>query len=398
MSVSAVRAELVALSIVLFICGAPARAGETAPGRDTRPQAAGNTARGGHLTVRGTSFYRGNGRFEWRGISAFRLVEMVARRREQEAIAFLDWARGAGLTVVRTFVMARHLFQLAPADGVRALPRLLELARDRELHVEVVALVDTAAVPVDFAAHVRAVGEISARFPNAILELANEPGHSTQDRRLHDPAFLTQLTGVLPESVPVALGSAEYSPVFARGDYATFHFPRAPGVDGWQHVLALARGAKMAEEWRKPVINDEPIGAAAALATGRRDNDPRRFRAAAALTRLAGMGATFHYEGGLHARRPVRAEAACFDAWMAGLRMIEGLPEGGRFLDGPAAGGLADVRGARAVFAREFSHAVWLLALDPAPDASVTWRGEWRAGEGAAGDGVRLFRASRRSD
>ena len=350
---------------------------------------------GTHLTIRGGTFFRGSQRFDWRGISGFRLAEMIARGREQEAIAFLDWARGRGVTVVRTLLMARHLFQLAPADGLRALPRLLELAGQRELHVEVVALADTAVVPVDFTSHVRAVGEIAGRYRNAILELANEPGHRTQHRRLHDPTFLSQLAGLVPDAVPVALGSAEYDAAFAGADYATFHFPRAPGADGWRHVVVLARGAKMRETWGKPVINDEPIGAADVLATGRRDNDPRRFRAAAALTRLAGMGATFHHEGGLQARAPVRTELACFEAWSAGLRLLETMPDGGRFLEGEALAAVADVRGARAVFAREFSHAVWLLALDAAADAAVTWKAGWRGGEAAGGDGVKLYRATR---
>ena len=380
-----------ALSIAFFTL----QADTPAQGRGSDRIAGDHARTGAHLTIRDGSFFQGSRRFEWRGISGFRLAEMIARGREREAVAFLDWARGRGLTVVRTLLMARHLFQLAPADGLRALPRLLELARQRELHVEVVALADTAVVPVDFAAHVRAAGEIAGRYPNAILELANEPGHRTQDRRLHDPAFLAELARLVPDPVPVALGSAEYAAAFATGDYATFHFPRAPGPDGWRHVLVLARGAKMRDDWRKPVINDEPIGAADVLATGRRDNDPRRFRAAAALTRLAGMGATFHHEGGLQGRRPVRAELACFEAWSAGLRMLDGMPDGGRFLEGEALAAIAEVRGARAVFAREFSHGVWLLALDPGADIAVTWKGGWRGVDAPSGNGARLFRASR---
>ena len=397
MSGSAVRAELKACVFVAALTSVFTLRADTPPQGPGSARIAGESARAGtHLTVRAGSFFRGSERFEWRGISAFRLVELVARGREREAVAFLDWARARGLTVVRTLLMARHLFPLAPEDGLRALPRLLELARQRDLHVEVAALADTTVVTVDFAAHVRSAGEIAGRYPNAILELANEPGHRTQDRRLHDPAFLAQLARLVPDNVPVALGSAEYAAAFAEGDYATFHFPRAPGPDGWRHVVVLARGAKMRDDWRKPVINDEPIGAADVVATGRRDNDPRRFRAAAALTRLAGMGATFHHEGGLQARTPVRAELVCFEAWSAGLRMLDGLPEGGRFLEGDALAAVADVRGARAVFAREFSHAVWLLALDPAADAAVTWKAGWRGGEATGGgDGVRLFRANR---
>src|SRR5262245_32822579 len=46
-----------------------------------------------HLTVDGTRFRRGSALFEWRGITAFRLLEQIAHGREGEAIVYLDWAR-----------------------------------------------------------------------------------------------------------------------------------------------------------------------------------------------------------------------------------------------------------------------------------------------------------------
>ena len=51
----------------------------------------------------------------------------------------------------------------------------------------------------------------------------------------------------------------------------------------------------------------------------RRDNAPEHFQQAAAASRQAGIGATFHYEGGLQARMPTRIEMACLDAWLAGF-------------------------------------------------------------------------------
>jgi len=62
------------------------------------------------------------------------------------------------------------------------------------------------------------------------------------------------------------------------------------------------------------------MGAADAAVAGRRDNDPARFRAAAVESRKAGLGATFHYEGGLQAKLPTAKELACLDAWLEGLR------------------------------------------------------------------------------
>jgi hypothetical protein len=349
-----------------------------------------------HLMVEGRSFRTQAGPFEWRGISAFRLVEMIAHGREREVNAFLDWVRKQDLTVVRVFVMARNLFNLPPAEGLAALPRLLELAQARGVYVEIVALADTAKVRVDLEAHVKAVGAIAARYGNALLEVANEPGHSTQDPRLHDPGFVGRLAALVPEPVPVVFGSAEYDARYAGGDYATYHFPRKGGLG---HVLELARGATLVDKWRKPLISDEPIGAASQTIGGRRDSDPRHFRAAGVLTRLTGMGATFHYEGGLQARIPAGRELECFRAWLSGLRMLDGLPAGGRFVDatsmGSMMGSIAKVAGARAAFARVFKAEVWLVLLEPSAQVSTGWKEGWQESSRNDAEGVALLRARR---
>ena len=112
---------------------------------------------------------------------------MVAHGRRADAAAFLDWAAARHLTVVRVFTMARSLFDLSPADGVRALPDLLEMAADRGLHVEIVALVDTKELATGIEAHVKAVGGIASQHSNALVEIANEPAHPTQAPAIHDP-------------------------------------------------------------------------------------------------------------------------------------------------------------------------------------------------------------------
>ena len=274
-------------------------------------------AEGKHLKVSGTRFLKPDGsRFEWRGITAFRLVEFVARGRDKEADAYLKWAASKKLNVVRVLVMADGLFELSPGDGVRALPKVLEMAARHGLYVEVVALADTAGIQVDIPAHVKAVAAICAAHANALLEIANEPGHPTQAAALHDASYLASLTKDIPRGVPVAFGSVEYGDGFAGGAYVTWHAPRG-GRGGWP--AQIAQGAALVRKFRKPVINDEPIGAADKAVPGRRDNDPARFRAAGAASRRAGLGATFHYEGGLQAKRPTKIEEACLDAWLAGL-------------------------------------------------------------------------------
>jgi hypothetical protein len=271
----------------------------------------------GHLKVSGTQFLKPDGTaFEWRGITAFRLLELVAHGREADADAYLAWAASRNLTVVRVLGMADNLFKLSPADGQHALPRLLELAQPRGLHVEVVALADTATITVDFPRHVKAIGEICARYPNALVEIANEPVHPTQATALHDGGYLKSLATLVPAGVPVSLGSVDSGNGFADGTYVTWHAPRS-GAGGWP--AEIARGAVLMKRFNKPLVSDEPMGAGEKAVPGRRDNDPEHFRQAAAASRRAGIGATFHYEGGLQANLPSKIELACLNAWLAGL-------------------------------------------------------------------------------
>jgi len=267
------------------------------------------------LSVKGRSFVSPDGRpFEWRGITAFRLVDLVARGRTRDADEYLAWAASKKLNVVRVLAMADVLFELSPVEGRRALPRLLDLAGTHGLYVEVVALADTALVPVDIRRQVEAIGEICRRHPNGLIEIANEPAHPTQANQLHDPAYVASLRALIPRDVPVSLGSVESGEGYGGGDYVTWHGPRS---SDWP--ARMAEGAALVRKYGKPVVNDEPMGAADEPSPGRRDSDPAHFREAAAAARRAGIGATFHYEGGLQARRPSVTEMICLDAWLGGL-------------------------------------------------------------------------------
>lgn len=282
----------------------------------------------GRISVDGTRFVQDGNTFEWRGVTAFRLVEFVAAGKEADAAAYLDWAKASGVTVVRVLAMAQHLFQLSPADGLRALPRLLTMAGERGIQVEVVALADTAEISLDLDAHVAAIGRIAAAHPNALVEIANEPFHPTQHGSLHDRATLAQLAARIPEEVVVAYGS-DAPEASGGGDYVTVHMPR--GDKPWDHVAALAQGRALVQQYGKPVVSDEPIGAAAAAQPGRRDDSAERFRAAALLTRMTGMHATFHYEGGLQAKIPAGPELEAFNAWKQAWTLLPPGIEQGAF-------------------------------------------------------------------
>ena len=348
------------------------------------------------LRVDGAQFVDASGRpFEWRGITAFRLAAMIAGGQEQEAIAYLDWAASERLTIVRVLLTAQHLFKLTPEAGRAALPRLLDLAKARGLAVEVVALADTKEITLDYDAHVREIGRVALERGNAVIELANEPGHPTQDARLHNPEFLQRLAALLPDPLIVALGSVEYGDGYAAADYATTHGDR--GTAEWDHVLALAGGARRVEALRKPLVSDEPIGAAAEYQRGRRDNDPSRFAAAAALTRLAGLGATFHYEGGLQTSIPKGREAACFAAWQLGTMLLDDVPLDGRFVQGAELAAVAQTAGVRAAFGRVTGGRAVILVVDPGPKVSITFAAGWKEARRTGVPGVQVILAQRSS-
>jgi len=322
----------------------------------------------GRISVEGTRFVRPDGTpFEWRGITAFRLVEMVASGKEAEAAAYLDWAAANGVTVVRVLTMTHHLFTLLPADGLRALPRLLDMAAERGVHVEVVAMADTAEHDVDLDAHVTAIGKIAAAHENAFVEIANEPFHQTQHPALHDRATLVRLAKAIPAEVVVALGSDALDNS-GGGDYVTVHTPRGTP---WEHVTALAEGRALVTKYGRPVVSDEPVGAAAELVPGRRDNSPERFRAAALLTRMTGMYPTFHYEGGLQARIPEGIEAECFNAWSEAWTLLPAGIEAGSFK------ALETAKGA--LYETRLGGQTWVLAVEGAslpPGLTTVFKGK----------------------
>jgi hypothetical protein len=353
-----------------------------------------------HLRVEGTQFVTSTGeRFEWRGITAFRLLDFIADGDEARARDYLRWAAKHHITVVRVLAMMAGIFELSPAEGRRALPRLLTMAAEAGVFVEVVALAGTADISVDVDEHVNEIASIIARHGNAVLEVANEPVHPSQRPDVHNPAFLKRAAARAPKEVVTAFGSIERGEGFGDGAYITWHVPRETEPRGWGHVLAIAEGAAMVERWKKPVISDEPIGAAAKAIPGRRDSSPTRFRAAALLTRLAGLGATFHYEGGLNARIPTGQELACFNAWRQAWTLLPpGIEHRGTFRRAGAPGSVVtkySVDAAAAVYERHASDEGWILAVGVSAEPRVQLVPGWRITASRRLEGVRIVTVRR---
>ena len=317
---------------------------------------------------------------------------------KREVRAYLAWARGQKLTVVRVLAMGSGWMDLKPLEGRAALSRLLILANEQGLYVEVVGLANTVDMPVNLDEHLSALGETLGQHPNALLEVANEPTHQTQAPAVGKPEVLLALAARVPADVPVALGSIEADESFARGDYATWHAPRDNKLDGWGHVLRLVDGAQLAQKLSKPVVSDEPIGAGANYQAGRRDDAPARFRAAALLTRLVGLGATFHYEGGLHARIPHGRELECFNAWNEAWALLpDDVEYQGAFAVSGTSGAVVqefDRKTAFGVFERIAGKRGWVLAVGPGEPALKLAAG-WQVVETKTFDGARLLTVAR---
>jgi hypothetical protein len=332
------------------------------------------------LRVEGTRFVRADGTaFDWRGITSFRLVEMEAAGRGAHVDAYLAWAARNQLNVVRVLTMAKHLFELTPERGLAHLDAVLARAARHGLYVEVVALADTEDHKIDPAARVKAVAEICARHANAIVEIANEPYHPTQSAQVRDKAFLRSLVPLVPDPLLVAAGAGDYPDVESTGDFITVHFPR--GI-GWRHVRDLYDGREMLRLHRKPVVNDEPIGAGEEFQPGRRDDSPERFRAVALASRMLGMGATFHYEGGLHSVIPSGRQLESFNAWQEAWTL---LPAGERLTAVEPGEPGSPVTAIKGQFLRTFvamgERRAWVLAIEARGPISVTWAPGWKAGE-----------------
>lgn len=376
----------------------PARAGGRA-GQAGRAEPAPGAMR---LRVQGRAFRAADGqRFAWQGITSFRLLEMVANQREADAVALLDWARSQRLTVVRVLAMADVLFKLSPEQGRRALPRLLTLARSRGLHVEIVALADTGLIPVDLQEQVRSVGAVCARHDNCVLEIANEPWHHSQRKGLGEAALLGSLRALVPAQVPVSLGSPteDAQAAYAAGDYLTVHLARSGSHAGWGHVLRMQPAEALSARTGKPVVDDEPIGAAEQAQPGRRDDDPTRWLAKGVLARLLELGATFHYERGLHSAVPKGREAACFEHWRRGLDALPPAWEERAAVRTPGGAGSAvasfDRTAVLDLYVAQDERQAWAVAVGVSGKPTVRWRDGWRSAETRDLGGVMVVRGER---
>lgn len=244
-----------------------------------------------------------------KGVSAFPLAEMIAHGREPEAIGFLDWCQMQRLNMVRVFLSCSNMFPLTPDEGRAALPRLLELAGNRGLYVEAVAIADSFAYAAcDWAAHVRAVGEICAAYPNSLVEGANEPMQQWQP---FNPDELYRFCSQIPSGVPWTLGAADGPNDESRAycskssSWQNVHSDRTKAP--WGNVRHTREQQVLSDEINQYVGNDEPGD----------DFTPAQQFAIGGLCRVCMLWDTFHADQVKYGQIPTGAELDAFRARQA---------------------------------------------------------------------------------
>ena len=301
---------MLALVSLTCVAGMPASDPGTAlassPRRDT-------PASCGRLSTRGTDIVCSDGtRFQWRGVTGFALLEQIAHGRAQDADGFMRWARATGFNLVRVLAMAEVLFDLSPEEGRRHLDTLFEMAAERGLYVEIVALADTARrgmTPAGLREQVAAVGSAAAGHSNAVVQIANEHYHPTQVPALHDPAALRALAAMLPAQVLYTeSAAADDRAVQPQGAFITRHLSR--GGTPAQMLERVALLGKLAVETGKPVVNGEPIRGGGAGRAGAPPRGPGVLPRARTADVGRGPGRRHVSLPGRHVRPRSRARAA----------------------------------------------------------------------------------------
>jgi hypothetical protein len=279
----------------------------------------------GRLRVEGRRLVGADGQpFAWRGVTGFRLLELTSSGRIAEATWFLEWARQTGFNVVRVLGMCKGMFSLSPTFGAYSLGELLDLAAAHGLYLHVTALADTASYPdLDYGAHVEALGSVCAQHENvALLEASNEPYHGSQASAVHDVANLQRWAARVPQGVLVALGASAEDESREMDDAPVIVAHLDRGRDPWNMARRVRELETLSADSGRYVINSEPIGAAETDQPGRRSADPAIHAAFGALSRIFGVGSTFHCEAGLQAVVPGPVQQACAAAFIAGTRIV----------------------------------------------------------------------------
>lgn len=281
----------------------------------------------GRIRVDGRFWVNDKGTFRPRFTSALSLLR--PDRSDAQVREFLDWAVETGFNGIRVFGGALPwASNQTPARARERLPFVLEETKKRQLYIELSVLTETG-TGYDAHAHLLAMTDICLRYSHVILESANEPWHPTQSEQVHNPDILNDWSNqVVPTSLACALGcgpadEGEAGAQFAGDvnvDYVTAHLDRSR--DKWNQVRRVRELELLSGDTKKPVMNNEPIGADEFPQPGRRESDPHFFFCMGVLNRIFEVGGIHHSQHGLDASMPGPTQQKCADAFVRGQTII----------------------------------------------------------------------------
>ena len=117
------------------------------------------------------------------------------------------------------------------------------------------------------------------------------------------------------------------------------------------------------------------------------------------VTRLAGLGATFHYEGGLQAAIPNGKQLECFNAWNEAWSLLPAdIERSGTFRRAGEAGAAViayNTDHALAVFERQRGNLAWAAVINPTEGFAMRWATGWNPQQTRRLGGVWLVSARR---
>lgn len=259
-------------------------------------------------------FMAGSDPLRWKGVSAFPLADLFAKG--EDITPFLRYFGDLGYNVLRVWPYVPNPPWVPgwnPPDNATFL-NFIEACRNAGFYVEVTLLTDDDPARVPWAQQFVEF-LVDRGMSSVVTTMAFEIGNEPLTNKHIDVAALKPIC----ERYGLVYSSGIYEdPAQSFGSYLTTHTPRDSEWPRKAHDLLefWAGGGPEAPSnppHKVPVVADEPIRPDQA---GYAERD---FYAYAATCSLLGAGATFHYEGGKFGRLPNAQEAACAEAFAAGL-------------------------------------------------------------------------------
>lgn len=247
------------------------------------------------LSTMGPSFLAGGDTFQWIGVTAFDLPRRVAEGDR----SYLDWAADTGFTILRVVPASKFRTERTLDEGVAELGPFLDAAATRGLYAEVVIGVDTrlyGLTEAQFVAYAERIARVVNAKGNAVIEVANEIGHATQQDYLASVHVQRHVLSLF--TVPGSAGSTHggQAPRWDAGAFLTHHADRRLSP-----MVAAAAAAAIQARIAKPVVLDEHLGIGPVDIPGSRTSNARYALEQAQAARRYGLPTTLHLDAGLEA-------------------------------------------------------------------------------------------------